>query len=236
MTEIESATDDCAYCGAPIPHNPIVCITTLKKRADELQAHIDAGIGDCFQEATDAIRKSSEAFQRRREIWQACFAQMPTEGHDGKAVEWAISRHAEFTKQMEAEMKPIDAVVVPVTSYTIDEWKAEGTRRFGPDYMDWKYICPVCKTVTAVREWFEAGVPGQAAFSCIGRTREGSRDAFGGKGDGPCTYAGGGLFRLNPVTVTYPDGTIGQAFDFAPAAHPEIGSNWESCGTASAAR
>ena len=82
-----------------------------KKRADELQAHIDAGIGDCFQEATDAIRKSSEAFQRRRAIWEMVCASMGGAMADSstidvnvpKMVSFAIKAHAEFTRQMEAE-------------------------------------------------------------------------------------------------------------------------------------
>ena len=26
---------------------------------------------------------------------------------------------------------------------TIQEWREEGTRRFGEDYMDWKFECPM---------------------------------------------------------------------------------------------
>ncbi|MBA9071867.1 hypothetical protein FHR71_005660, partial [Methylobacterium sp. RAS18] len=32
---------------------------------------------------------------------------------------------------------------------------------------------------------------------------------------GPCNYAGGGLFKLNPVIVTGPDGSEHAMFDFA---------------------
>jgi len=42
-----------------------------------------------------------------------------------------------------------------------------------------------------------------AAFSCIGRLETPATDAFSGK-KGPCNYAGGGLFQLNPIYVEYP--------------------------------
>lgn len=100
------------------------------------------------------------------------------------------------------------------TSYTEAEWAAEARRRFGDDVMQWRFICPVCQHVPAVQEWKDEGVLGAAGFSCIGRWT-GGREAFGGSDPsdrGPCDYAGGGLFALNPVDV---DGTA--MFDFAPA-------------------
>ena len=33
----------------------------------------------------------------------------------------------------------------------------------------------------------------------------------------PCNYSGGDLFRLNPVTVVFPDGEKHQVFEFAEA-------------------
>ena len=99
------------------------------------------------------------------------------------------------------------------------EWIAEGKRRFGAEMMDWKFVCPACKHVAAVADWKKAGAKeGEVAFSCVGRHIEGSRDAFMQKGKGPCTYAGGGLFKLNPVTVVRDDGTELHVFDFAPEA------------------
>lgn len=101
--------------------------------------------------------------------------------------------------------------------YTHKEWFAEAERRFGSKMNDWKFICPVCKHVQSGQDYKDAGAPeGTVAFSCVGRWIDGSRDAFEGEGPGPCTYAGGGLFRLNPVTVTQTDGAEIQAFDFAP--------------------
>ena len=97
---------------------------------------------------------------------------------------------------------------------TKGEWLEEGTRLFGPDQMKWRFVCPVCGYEASVQDWKNAGATeGEVAFSCIGRHVQGSRIAFGGKGAGPCNYAGGGLFRLNPVIV---DGKH-QIFEFAGA-------------------
>ena len=85
---------------------------------------------------------------------------------------------------------------------TLQEWEAEGTRRFGPDKMDWRFVCPCCGFVASARDYHVAGAPDTAvAFSCVGRWWAHRREAFErGKSPGPCNYAGGGLFRLNPVT------------------------------------
>lgn len=105
----------------------------------------------------------------------------------------------------------------PRIEYTEAEWREEAERRFGKDPWAWKFVCPCCARVTAVREWLDLGAPGGVAFSCVGRWLEGSGDAFDRSGcnDLGCNYAGGGLFRLNPVTVTYPDGETQTVFQFA---------------------
>jgi hypothetical protein len=85
---------------------------------------------------------------------------------------------------------------------THEEWVAEGTRLFGPDTMQWRFVCPVCGYIATGNEWLAAGAPaGAIGFSCVGRWT-GGRGAFEGNGPGPCNYAGGGLFHLNPVRVT----------------------------------
>ncbi len=100
--------------------------------------------------------------------------------------------------------------------YTLAEWHAEATRRFGPETSEWRFVCPVCAHDASAAEYEAAGAPESAvAFSCVGRWIAGSQDAFTSKGAGPCTYAGGGLFRLNPVIVTAPDGAEHQMFAFA---------------------
>lgn len=92
------------------------------------------------------------------------------------------------------------------------EWEAEGEHRFGPDRMKWRFVCPVCKHVQTPEDYKAAGAPETAiAFSCVGRWVEGAHKAFERTQNGPCNYAGGGLFRLNPVQI---DGEYGY-FEFA---------------------
>lgn len=94
------------------------------------------------------------------------------------------------------------------------DWVAEARRRFGTDPMDWAFVCPVCGHVATLRQWKMAGAPeGQWAYSCIGRAL-GSPNGFLRRG-APCDYAGGGLFRLNPVMVIRDDGSVRETFEFA---------------------
>jgi hypothetical protein len=98
-------------------------------------------------------------------------------------------------------------------SITREEWHASGEKLFGPDKMKWRFVCPVCGHVQSVQDWKDAGAPESAvAFSCVGRWIPGSRKAFEETGKGPCNYAGGGLFRLNPVELS---GIEPNAFAFA---------------------
>ena len=98
-----------------------------------------------------------------------------------------------------------------------DEWQREAEDKFGSDIMQWKFACPVCKHVAAVQDWRDAAAPkGAIAYSCVGRYAGGkARKAFEESGNGPCDYAGGGLFRLNPVKVTGGPGGDNYVFEFA---------------------
>lgn len=105
-------------------------------------------------------------------------------------------------------------------SMTHDEWQREGTRRFGPDKATWRFACPACDHVVTLGDYQTAGAPESAiAFSCVGRWLPQARDAFA-PGPGPCNYAGGGLFALNPVRVVAPAGEASDeahnVFAFAP--------------------
>ncbi len=83
---------------------------------------------------------------------------------------------------------------------------AELRERFGDDPLDWTFVCPVCKHPQSGRDYKAAGAPSTAiGFSCVGRWIPGSNDAFDAGNGGPCTYAGGGLFKLNPVLVHDPE-------------------------------
>lgn len=95
---------------------------------------------------------------------------------------------------------------------TEQEWHEEGVRRFGPDEMTWKFVCPACGHIATPADWKKVGASeSHVAFSCVGRFMDKSRDAFA-KGSGPCNYAGGGLIGLNPVSL---EGRKGRFFAFA---------------------
>lgn len=109
----------------------------------------------------------------------------------------------------------------PLRCLTPAEWLAEGTERFGPNVEDWRWVCPMCGHITSLADWRAAGAgEGAFAFSCVGRWLPEAREAFargaGDRGVGPCNYAGGGLFKLNPVIVTLPTGEPCQVFEWAP--------------------
>ncbi len=97
------------------------------------------------------------------------------------------------------------------------EWREQAEMRFGPKVDLWRFTCPACSYETTVSEWRRAGAPeGAIAFSCVGRWTGAARDAFVGAAcHGPCNYAGGGLFSLNPVLVRDDDGVERRLFAFA---------------------
>ena len=102
--------------------------------------------------------------------------------------------------------------------YSLPEWHAEAERRFGKEAAKWKFICPVCRHIQSVEDYRTAGAPAESiAFSCVGRFIKGSKQAFEKTKKGPCTYAGGGLFKLNPIRVTDDKGIEHELFDFAEA-------------------
>ncbi len=108
-------------------------------------------------------------------------------------------------------------------SITLADWRKQATELFGEDFLKWKFKCPVCEHVATVQDYKTAGAPvNSAGFSCVGRwagvnpdTEKGDIGPNGIKGKGPCNYAGGGLFKLTPVTVVDPDGHEMQCFEFA---------------------
>lgn len=97
---------------------------------------------------------------------------------------------------------------------TEKEWHEEGRRRFGTDFMKWKFVCPCCGHSASVKDYQDAGAPeGAIAFSCIGRYN-GNMDKPMGTKPGPCNYTTGGLFNMSPLTITFEDRTEGSYFDF----------------------
>lgn len=96
------------------------------------------------------------------------------------------------------------------------DWAAEGRRLFGDNPVKWRLRCPACGHVTTPEDYQSAGAPdGAVGFSCIGRWSGALREAIGGRGPGPCNYAGGGLIPLHTLEVTLPDGRTRGVFEFA---------------------
>lgn len=104
-----------------------------------------------------------------------------------------------------------------IRKITHEEWEKEAIEKFGKDPLGWKFVCPMCGHIASIQDWKDAGASeGEVAFSCVGRRTKDPAKAFGGgKKKGPCDYAGGGLFRVNPVHVEY-DGGVRETFEFAP--------------------
>jgi hypothetical protein len=88
---------------------------------------------------------------------------------------------------------------------TYKEWISELSERY-ENKDDTEFVCPACGYHQTLKQCRDAGMSdGMIGFSCIGRVIEGSQDAFRANKKGPCNYAGGGLFKLNPVLVIYPE-------------------------------
>ncbi len=103
---------------------------------------------------------------------------------------------------------------------TKEEWEAKGKELFGKDYMEWRFVCPGCGHIQAVkdfRQYKEQGAnPNSATCECVGRYSGGKswmRDNPRKTGE-PCDYAGYGLLRISPVTVVDNDKEI-HTFAFA---------------------
>lgn len=110
-----------------------------------------------------------------------------------------------------------------IVKLTHAEWVAAAKERYATSD-DVAFVCPVCKHRQTYREVRALCVDDQrasqfAGFSCIGRLlpREQTSDAFSSQ-PGPCSYAGGGLLRINPIAVVFDDGRESRFFDFAD--HP----------------
>lgn len=101
------------------------------------------------------------------------------------------------------------------TTLTIEEWTAKARQLFGDDELQWQFVCPVCGHVQKVEDFLpykDRGATAASAYQeCIGRYTGASEMKT--KGQGPCNYAGYGLFRLSPVRVIA-DGEEVHAFAF----------------------
>lgn len=107
---------------------------------------------------------------------------------------------------------------------THDEWTKKAIELFGETGREWRFVCPICKTIQKGQDFIDAGCSKEDAAklvgsSCIGRQlpKIKCQKAFGEKKlikGMPCDYAGYGFFQLNPVQVQFEDGEIVTVFAF----------------------
>ena len=93
---------------------------------------------------------------------------------------------------------------------TYEDWVSEGERLFGKNKLEWKFICPQCKTVQSGADFLELTkltieeIPKYVGFSCIGRfTKK--------KG---CDWTLGGLFQIHELEIIQ-EGKTNRFFEFA---------------------
>lgn len=92
-------------------------------------------------------------------------------------------------------------------TYTPEEWRTEGKRRFGENFEDWKFKCPSCGNIANGQEFKEAGAePNDMYQNCIGR--------FNGKTKG-CDWAAYGFFDICTVHIKTNEDKLVPVFDFA---------------------
>lgn len=110
---------------------------------------------------------------------------------------------------------------------SVEEWQAEGKRRFGEDVKKWRFVCPMCGHVAAVQDFIDKGVkdPANAAYEeCIGRYTGAGAPSKENKGKG-CNWAAYGLFGIpngGAIVITgEKDGeeTGAHIFEFAEEVH-----------------
>ena len=101
---------------------------------------------------------------------------------------------------------------------TQEDWLAEGRRRFGEDFMNWKFVCPMCRHIASIQDFKEAGAdnPNCAYQECIGRYI-GKGSPVSGDSSG-CNWAAYGFFGIpngKGIIVIAEDGIGIECFDFA---------------------
>ncbi len=98
------------------------------------------------------------------------------------------------------------------------EWMEEGKRRFGQDFLNWKFQCPMCGHVASIQDFKVAGAdnPNCAYQECIGRYT-GKDSPKKGDSSG-CNWAAYGLFGIpngKGILVVGEDEIGTEVFDFA---------------------
>lgn len=99
-----------------------------------------------------------------------------------------------------------------LTTLTYDAWKAEGERRFGPDMLKWRFVCPGCgneQSAEDFRPFKDRGATTNSAYGqCLGRflPREQTRSWMNDKRRAGvrCDYTAYGLLCICTTCVQPP--------------------------------
>lgn len=80
---------------------------------------------------------------------------------------------------------------------TMEEWNSMLRDKFGDNFSDWKFVCPVCGRVQSVGDFERHGIDSNLAYQhCLGR-----HVSIGKKGEKDCNYTIHGLFCLAKTMV-----------------------------------
>ena len=101
---------------------------------------------------------------------------------------------------------------------TQEKWIQEGKRKYGEDFMNWKFRCPMCGHVASIKEFKDAGAanPNCAYQECIGRY-QGKGEPQRGDSSG-CNWAAYGFLGIpngKGIIVIADDGVGIECFEFA---------------------
>jgi hypothetical protein len=80
--------------------------------------------------------------------------------------------------------------------------------------------CIACRFGQGLEQDALGASEGAVAFSCVGRYLDADGTMAFKLAGGPCNYAGGGLFKINPVTVIDDEGRKHTVFAFADVEQP----------------
>ena len=120
---------------------------------------------------------------------------------ENKRDSWWFSYYADH-KQPD----PRSLTGYPVLRY--QDWVARGKELYGPDMLDWQFVCPACGHVQTLREFHEVGIdPDYGVANCASR--------FGIGGSPTCKWTTGGLLRLGGYYVINPNYIPQLIFAFA---------------------
>lgn len=87
---------------------------------------------------------------------------------------------------------PCSLTGYPVLLYK--DWVARGKELYGPNKLDWQFVCPACGHVQTLREFHEVGIdPDYGVYKCASR--------FGLGGSPTCMCTTGGHLRLGGCYV-----------------------------------